>query len=112
MPGTLASVTGQKGNMGIVSNAETSKSENYTDLLVTYRAMLDLRRGPNFDDTRYHRLENKVNDLWAKLSNLEQKQAVKELVFSGHMEQRIADILVMFDGRIDMSDPPEPCWRA
>lgn len=108
--------------MGILKNSTPVQkpSDNYEYLIICYRAMVDtMRQGQamkasatfeRFDNTRYHRLEIKVDDLWIKLSDDEQISAVYDLIKSGHMTQRYADILILFKGRINMDNPPEPCW--
>ena len=87
------------------------KSELVDDLILSYRAMIDLGRSVKPDMTRFYRLETKVNGFWPRMSNLEQKAAVKALVESGHMSSDCAAMLTMFDGRVDMSEPPEPCIK-
>jgi hypothetical protein len=92
--------------MGIVADAEElPKNEEINDLLVVYRAMIDLMRqgnaGIKIDMTRYHKLEAKANSGFSKLSNVDQKIAVDDLVRSGHMDPKLAEILTSFyDSRI------------
>lgn len=102
--------------MGIINDSEINndvKNEKLDDFLLSYRGMIELSRNvlDKIDMTRYHRLESKVNNLWLELSNKEQMIAVNSLVESGHMIQKVADMLVIFEGRIDMSKPLEPCYR-
>ena len=108
--------------MGIVASGDDQpKSENLQDLILTYRAMVNAMRDGNalilagqkdkFDMVRYHRLEVKVNGLWPKLSQAEQRLACADLVASGHMPQTFMDALLMFNGKVDMSEPPEPCLK-
>lgn len=94
--------------MGIVSTAVPAQSAPETDDLVqVYKAMVDAMRkssDPGFDRVRYNRLEIKVDALWAKLPREQQVIAVDRLIESGHMNQRLAEILKMFHGTVATDD--------
>lgn len=88
--------------MGRLSKAEVKPTEEASDLIVAYKAMVDLMRqgqaGAKIDNTRYLRLEAKCNALFLKLDGAQQRVVVDRLVESGHMDPRVAEILAGIPG--------------
>lgn len=103
--------------MGILSNNTKSPiPEPVQDMIDLYSEMIKTRRkiesgigDKNHEIIRYDKLECKVNVMWAELSTLDQRQAVNLLVELGFMKEECARALIMFDGRVDMMGPIEPC---
>lgn len=105
--------------MGILSNNPTKQvPEKVQDLIDLYSEMIRTRRKIDSESgdltherLRHDKLVCKVDPLWSSLSKNEQSIAVKKLVGDGFMTESIAKMLIIFDGRIDIMPPPEPCIR-
>ncbi len=107
--------------MGIVSEAEVNITEEMKDMVTLYKSMtdamrankklMDLGQGSKIDKTRYNKLIMKVDALWLKLKHSEQLIICEQLVKDGYMDQRAMDMLTIFGGTIDQSNPPVPCIR-
>ena len=103
--------------MSIIDEAgtEESKTANTKEMITLYKAMIDemrkVQKNPKLDKMRYRKLEMKVDSLWLQMTNPEQIQTVACLVKDDYMDERVAEMLVIFGGRIDMRKPAEPCLK-
>ena len=92
-----------------VSDAVSTQIELYKHMTLSMRKLQVAKTKD--EEFRFQKLTMKVDNGWLNLSREDQIQCVKELVKADLMTQQMADMLLMFDGKIDNSKPQEPCYR-
>lgn len=100
--------------MGIVVNSAKTVPDDVKEMITLYSELIKTRRRMEAgadEKVRYSKLEIKVNALWLVLDRDKQLQAVRALVKDDFMDPLVAEVLVMFEGKIDEREPAEPCLR-